>query len=180
MTDKARQWSGLGQVHFYESIHAFRNQNIDWSRGQGPSEAMAAEIQMKQIGKRPINCRITPIWAFQFFIWQTNHSSETTKNRKSGEKIVIVWCKLVLKTSSDVLSVLPPYFGLLEPLSGVCSKTYILITQHVSGCSFFDKNRGKEENRSGNMSAISIKRTQDFARLWLYPERFFNRTDMRR
>ena len=44
--------------------------------------------------------------------WQTYHSSLTAKKRKSGEKkIVTVWCKLVLKTSSDVLSVLPPYFG---------------------------------------------------------------------
>ena len=146
MTDKARQWSGLGQVHFYESIHAFRNQNIDWSRGQGPSEAMAAEIQMKQIGKRPINSRITPIWAFQSFGWgwQTNHSSETTKNRKSGEKKLSLF---------DVNSFWKPllmfsvYFRhILEQLSSISSKTNIPITQHITGCSFFDKNRGNEEN----------------------------------
>ena len=73
MTDKARKCSDLGQIHFYASIHAFRNQNIDWSRGQGPSEAMAAEIQIKEIGKRPINCRIKPILAFSFLFEVGKH-----------------------------------------------------------------------------------------------------------
>ena len=35
---------------------------------------------------------------------------------------------------------------ILEQQSGICSKTYILITQHISGCFLLDKNRGNEES----------------------------------
>ena len=88
--------------------------------------------------------------------WQTYHSSLTAKKRKSGEKKLSLF---------DVNSFWKPllmfsvYFRhILEQLSGICSKTYILITQHISGCFFFDKIRGKDENSV--MSAQQRKRYQ--------------------